>query len=106
MVGAEDLEVAELEAVPQRRPVPRIAKRRGAHVLCALESFPGEVLVFELEVLGTGLGVDGLATLVGEVDGFQGWRARDVDDQDGGSGDLGQPYRPVGRLGLYGFGTG
>src|SRR4028119_998470 len=38
--------------------------------------------------------------------GLQRRRARDVDDEDGGSGDLGEPYRPVRRLGLDGLGAG
>ena len=46
-------------------------KRRGAHELGALETFSGQVLVLELEVLRAGLGEDRLAALVGEVDGLQ-----------------------------------
>jgi hypothetical protein len=42
----------------------------------------------------------------GEVDRLQRRRARDVDDEYRGPRDLGQPYRPVRRLGLDGLGTG
>src|SRR5215216_6701655 len=94
MVRAEDLEVPELEAVPQRRTVARVPERWRTDVLGALEPLSGEILVLEGEVLGAGLGVDRLATLVGEVDGLQRRRARDVDDQNGGPCHLRQPYRP------------
>ncbi len=100
MVGAEDLEVARLEPVPQRGPVGRVAQGWGADVLGALEAFSGEVIIGEGEVLRAGLGVDRLAPLVGEVYGLQRRRAGDVDDEDRGPRHLGQPDRPVRRLGL------
>src|SRR5918995_1688749 len=106
VIRAEDLEVPELEAVPQRGPVPRVAQRWGADVLGALETLTGEILVLEGEVLGAGLGVDRLATLVGQVNGLQGRSARDVDDQYRCTRNLGEPYRPVRSLGLDGLGTG
>src|SRR5918912_476813 len=105
MVGAEDLEVPELEAVPQRGPVGRVAQRRGADVLGALETFPGEVLVLEGEVLRAGLRVDGLAALARQVNGLQCGRAGDVDDQYRCPRNLGQPYSPVRSLGLDRLGT-
>src|SRR5215211_4922031 len=106
MVGAEDLEVPELEAVPQRGSVPRVAQRRGADVLGALETFSCQILVLEGEVLRTCLGVDRLATLVGEVDSLEGRCARDVNDQDRSPGDLGEADGPVRSLGLDRLGTG
>src|SRR5215208_4184301 len=106
MVGAEDLEVPELEAVPQRGPAARVAQRRGADVLGALETLTGEVLVLEGEVLRAGLRVDGLAALVRQVNGLQRGRAGDVDDEYRRLCNLGQPYSPVRSLSLDRLGTG
>ena len=100
VVGAEDLQVRRLQAVPQRRPVARVAQRRREDVLRALEALAREVGVAEHEVLRARLPVDGLAAGVGGADRVERRLAGDVHDEQRRARHLGQPDRPVGGLGL------
>ncbi len=65
---------------------------------------PREVGVGECEVLAAGLAVDRLSARVRLLDRLQRAGAGDVHDEQRAAGELGQPDRPVGRLGLDRFG--
>jgi hypothetical protein len=100
VVGGEYRERAVLDAAPDELLVRRIARRRGADVLGALEAGPVHVVRGQEQILRAGLAQHAQAARLGAADRIDRLAPGDVDDQDRHVEDFGQRDRPLGRLAL------
>ena len=95
MIRREHRDLAALDPAPQRCPVLWPPQRRAAHESRAIKSRQIQVALIEGQVLGAGLGMDRHAPGARSRDLGEPGRTGDMDDQDAGTGQLGQADHPI-----------